>query len=639
MPLRDLHFQEDYRSGCDNILEDFIRPALRESIEYWRAVGYFSSSSLEALGTPLGEFVINGGRIRLVTSVELSEEDIMAIRAGVNKRTICEQRLEEIIEKEFADGVGDGVSRLIRLLELDRLEIKIAVPKHGTGIYHEKIGIFFDNHGDYVAFTGSTNETRKAYEENRECIDVFTSWEAPTRAERKRKHFEEVWNGTDAGVDVYTFPEAAKKKMIRIRSEKGIRKSSVQTPLNKWRHQDEAVEIFITRERGILNMATGTGKTRTTLKIICKLFNSDSIDTVIITTDGTDLLDQWYAQLISIRHEITRRIRFYRDYSVYKDVLDFTLDPEGAVLLVSRAAGQVRDPLVTALKSLTPDQAHRTLLVHDEVHRLGSPNNRMRLSGLSENIRYRLGLSATPEREYDEEGNKFIEQHIGPELFRFDLSDAIRRGILVPFRYYPLSYVPSQEDRHKLRDLYRKRAAREAAGNPMTNEEFWTELAKVYKTSRAKIPVFDQFIRNHQDLLERCIIFVETSEYGMEVLEVVHKYRSDFHTYLSDDDQEILCKFARRELECLITCHRISEGIDIQSLNTVILFSAAKAKLETIQRIGRCLRFDPANPKKIANVIDFIREPEPETEDGIPNTDLERRNWLMELSRIRCEEL
>src|SRR5690606_15911941 len=155
-------YQEDYRSGYDNIVEDFFRPSLREAKLYWRAVGYFSSSALEAFGAPLGDFIRNGGLIRLVTSVELSDGDLKAIENGAVRQDICAQRLERIIEMEFAEGIGDGVARLARLLEIGRLEIQIAVPKTGRGIYHEKIGLFIDG-DDYVAFTGSSNESRNAF--------------------------------------------------------------------------------------------------------------------------------------------------------------------------------------------------------------------------------------------------------------------------------------------------------------------------------------------------------------------------------------------------------------------------------------------------------------------------------------------
>jgi superfamily II DNA or RNA helicase len=634
MSLRDIQYQEDYRSGIDNIVEDFFRPSLNESQAYWRAVGYFSSSALEAFGTPLGEFIKNGGYIRLVTSVELSKSDLQAIKEGAVKQEICAQRLEQIIEDEFTDGVGDGVTRLSRLLEMGRLEIQIAVPKTGTGIYHEKIGLFFDGE-DFVTFTGSSNESRNAYENNRECIDVYSSWDNPSRAKRKLAHFEALWNRTDRGVEVYSFPDAAKRKLLRICEEYVSVHRQCNKGNNKWRHQDEALQIFIKEERGILNMATGTGKTRTALKILATLFESSKIDTAIITTDGNDLLNQWYGELLTTRKQFSRTIHLYRDYDPYMEVQDFALVPKDAILLASRRGGHIRDPLVSALRQINSVQAQRMLLVHDEVHRLGSPSNCERLAGLSDHIRYRLGLSATPEREYDADGNEFIEKHIGPELMRFEIGDAIRRSILAPFNYFPLSYELTDEDRGRLRDVYRKQAARNTAGNPMTDTEVYIEIARVYKTSEAKLPVFAEFIKDHQALLRRCIVFTETMEYGHEVLDIIHKYRSDFHTYFTGEEANTLKRFARGDLECLITCHRLSEGIDIRSLNTVILFSSEKARLETIQRIGRCLRTNPDNPNKMANIVDFIRQGS-DNED--PNADEERRDWLMELASVRPVE-
>lgn len=626
MSLRDIAYRQDYRSGYDDIVEQFFRPSLRAARTYWRAVGYFSSSSLEAFGAPLGEFIKNGGTIRLVTSVELSPDDLNALSNGVAKETLCASRLDEIIETEFADGVGDGVNRLARLLEMERLEIKIATPKSGTGIYHEKIGVFIDDK-DYVAFTGSSNESRNAFEHNRECIDVYTGWDSPDRAARKRSHFEDLWNGDDIGVDIYTFPEAARKKLLRVWRERDSTRKRQQSVSHKWRHQDEARKVFLRAERGVLNMATGTGKTRTALSILKELFESDQIDTGIVCTDGTDLLNQWYGELLTTRKDIGRNIRVFRHYSTFKESQDFDLNPKNAILLCSR------EPVAAALRKLSPAQGHRTLLIHDEVHGLGSPGNRARLSGLSDRIRYRLGLSATPDREYDADGNVFIEQHIGQLLLTFGLKEAIERGILAPFNYYPLSFHLTSEDRERLKYVYSRKAAREAAGQPMSDTEMWIEIARVYKTSPAKLPIFATFIAGHQELLKRCIVFVETMEYGGAVLDIIHRYRPDFHTYFSGDDAETLKRFAHGDLECLITCHRLSEGIDIRSLSTVILFSSERARLETIQRIGRCLRSDPDDPDKKANIVDFIRERnEGDTE---PNADEQRRDWLLELSQVR----
>lgn len=631
MSLLDVLYREDYRSGYDDIVEDFFRPSLREAREYWRAVGYFSSSALEAFGAPLGEFVASDGRIRLVTSVELSEADLKAIEAGTTKRRICADRVARIVEDEFANGMGDGAARLVRLLEMKRLEIRIAVPKTGTGIYHEKIGLFL-NGSDYVAFTGSSNESRNAFENNRECIDVFTSWTSgdnAARAERKRAHFEALWNREDQGVEVYSFPEAARKRLIRICAERDAGRSRVDTAFTRWRHQDEAVKAFLAAEHGVLDMATGTGKTRTAIRILQTLFERDAIDSVIVSTHGTDLLDQWFAELQTAAARLPARAVVSCHYGPNKQLDNFALDTGNRILLVSR------EPCAKALTRLTPAQAARTLLVHDEVHGLGSEGNRARLAGLSDNVRFRLGLSATPERMYDQEGNAFIEEHIGPVLMTFGLEEAIERGVLAPFDYFPLQYELTAADRERIAAIFRRRAAREAAGDPMPEEMVWNEIALVYKTSPAKLPIFDEFIASRRDLLKRCIVFAGDMSYGRAVLETVQKYRADIHTYFSGEDAGTLRRFATGDLECLISCHRLSEGIDIHSLETVILFSSDRARLETIQRLGRCLRIDPDNLGKTANVVDFIRDG---GDNDDPNADETRRDWLAELSRVRLAE-
>src|SRR5688572_9638323 len=102
MPLRNLSFQEDYRTGEHRVLEQLFRPALAEAVKYWRAVGYFSSSALEAFGKPLGESIRKGGAIRLITSVELMPNDIEAINNGHSRSEVCSRRIEQIIEEQIS---------------------------------------------------------------------------------------------------------------------------------------------------------------------------------------------------------------------------------------------------------------------------------------------------------------------------------------------------------------------------------------------------------------------------------------------------------------------------------------------------------------------------------------------------------
>ena len=173
----------------------------------------------------------------------------------------------------------------------------------------------------------------------------------------------------------------------------------------------------------------------------------------------------------------------------------------------------------------------------------------------------------------------------------------------------------------------------------MSDEEFWNELAKVYKTAEMKPEVFAEYLEEHAELLRDCIIFVETKEYGNGLLEGLHEHTTKYRTYYAEDDRAHLEQFARKEIDCLITCHRISQGIDLRSLRTVVLFASARSKLETIQRIGRCLRVDPDRPAKRAQVVDFVRDAGPgASSDEIPSADEERRDWLTSLSRVRRTE-
>jgi superfamily II DNA or RNA helicase len=353
------------------------------------------------------------------------------------------------------------------------------------------------------------------------------------------------------------------------------------------------------------------------------------IRTVIVSTEGNDLLGQWLIQINTLATENRGLFRVHKHFGSspgpsFREMNNFQLDYLDSILITSNTN------LKSAIELLPASAKGGVLLIHDEVHRIGSPTNRESLKGLSSPLGWVLGLSATPEREYDDEGNKFIEEYIGPIIFQYDLKNAISDGILCPFNYHPIKYQSTQEDKDNIAAVFKQQAARSATGRPMSDVELYIALSKVYKLSLAKIPLFDKFIKSHSEYLKRAIVFVEEKWYGDRIMEIIHKYRSDFHTYFSEDEVDTLKRFAKGDLECLITCHKVSEGIDINSLENVILFSSARAKLETIQRIGRCLRVDPKNPNKFANVIDFIRVDEEKY-----SADDERLEWLSDLSSVK----
>jgi superfamily II DNA or RNA helicase len=653
--LRDLNIQDEYRSDRTNIIQDFYIPCLENATLYRRAVGFFSSTSMAAAARGLTALIRAGGKMQLIASPNLSPEDAEAIARGLKqKEELITSNIIQELEQEFEEIVKDRLACLAWLLSQGVLEIKLAVAKNirQQGIYHEKLGIFADTDNNIVAFTRSANESSTALINNFECIDVFCSWHigVKERALRKAENFQKLWDNETENVEILGFPEAAKRSLLKLCPDrkpegepglanqtkppsvselKGSYSLNSQKISDLWRHQIEAKNAFLEHRCGILEMATGTGKTRTALKILQHLVDIQAINSAIVTAHGTDLLDQWAKQLDGVASNLNPKFRVLKHYDIHHDREEYDLDPEYSVLILSRSA------LRNVLRSLRRPTRKRLLLIHDEVHGLGSPTNVEALEGLSEDIIYRLGLSATPEREYDQEGNDFIEKNVGQVIYRFNLEDAISRGILCEFDYYPIEYELSDQDRLKIRGVHSLRAARATQGNPMSNEEFWTALARVYKTSAAKLPYFKEFLQQHHKILERCILFVEDRQYGEEVLNIIHKYRHDFHTYYAEDNRQNLIDFASKKISCLITCHRISEGIDVQSLRSVVLFSSARAKLETIQRMGRCLRRDPADPNKRAVVVDFVRVQEENNQEL--NTDQIRKEWLTSLSKIKHE--
>jgi superfamily II DNA or RNA helicase len=123
-------------------------------------------------------------------------------------------------------------------------------------------------------------------------------------------------------------------------------------------------------KNGILQMATGTGKTRVSIGILNSLFEHNNIDSAIVTTYGTDLLDQWYLELIE---RSSNKFIVYRDYENHHEILDYLLNRNKSVLLVS---WQNLHKVLEQIESF-----ERMLIIIDEIHGFGSEELRNKLGG------------------------------------------------------------------------------------------------------------------------------------------------------------------------------------------------------------------------------------------------------------------
>lgn len=617
----------------DNLIDELYTPCLKWAERFDRGVGYFTTGWLTYNVAGLSDFASRGGKMRLITSPILSTEDTDAIIGAENQDGSAFLRLEaallenvEILKQEME---ADIINTFSWMLYDGIIDMRFAIPceKLEEGDFHDKFGIFYKGN-DALSFSGSINDSKHGFQ-NYESIKVFKTWAGTQEyVDADTARFEKIWNRKDRNLKMFTIPQAVKNKIFELRSPD--RPYSLPAGSSKWVHQDIAVKTFLEKEHGILAMATGTGKTVTAMKIINKLFDSGEIRRVVITMYGNDLLDQW---AIQIRENYKNKQINYH-YASQKMMKDFVMHPDDSILILSRDARNL-SKLLDLFDRLPGVYRNDTLFVFDEVHGAGSNTFVENLSGRLSPYRYRLGLSATPEREYDEAGNDFLLNEIGEVIFEFTLQDAIQKGILCEFNYIPLPYVLSDEEKLKKRKIIAAFNAKKESGEPVDEKDMFTQLALVNKTAVNKLEEFESLISQRPELLQKCIIFVQTMEYGAKLQEILVRYSDKYHTYYADDEKINLENFAAGKIDCLLTCKKVSEGIDISSVTNIILFSSDRSRLVTTQRIGRALRLDKNNPEKKATVVDFVIE---DSEENDNNADADRAEWLTELSQTRrCE--
>lgn len=176
MGLRDLNLHHSYETTehKTQLVDEFYIPVLQEACKYYRIAGFFSSSSLIVAAKGIEGLIHNGGKMFLLVSPELSDDDYNTIKEhGSLKKDMpifSDFRLEGV--------VNENLQALAWLLDSGRLEIKIVIGKLSkNSLFHQKIGIVFDEVGDIVSFSGSINETAQAWLNNIEEFKVFCSWE------------------------------------------------------------------------------------------------------------------------------------------------------------------------------------------------------------------------------------------------------------------------------------------------------------------------------------------------------------------------------------------------------------------------------------------------------------------------------
>jgi len=310
--FRDLDLRPVYDSSDCDLVRDLIVPLLKSCTDYRRGVGFFSSGWLSLASEGIVALVERGGMAKIVLSPILDESDWEAIRTGNQAST--DDRLRAVIRRNIADlsiSLKAETRNCLAWLVADRvLEFRFAVarPGYSGGDYHDKVWVFSDEHGDCVSLHGSFNDSVKG-SLNNEAISVFKSWEPGQRpyVEQHRTRLQSLWDGNNKQMYVAAITEAEKGMLVSLRTSidrpydwpapvTPVRSdsSTPKIPVELRPSQLEAIDQWFSNGcRGILEMATGTGKTFTALACAVRCFERSERVAIVILVPYLHLMEQW----------------------------------------------------------------------------------------------------------------------------------------------------------------------------------------------------------------------------------------------------------------------------------------------------------------------------------------------------------
>lgn len=636
--LDDLDIKFKYDSDEDDLIKEFYVPVLSNSSKYYRMSGFFSSTSLAISARGIGEFISRGGKMKLICSAVLSEEDKKIIEESHEDP---EKFIEKYAIKDFQslqEGfVKDHVEALGWMIANNLLEIKIAIPKNNYGIFHSKVGIMEDECGNLVSFSGSDNETASGWLHNIEEFKVFCSWhdEEKKYVISDLKDFNKYWEGNTVKTKVIDIPIALKNELIKLapNSESELKIFQSSNPKIKLReYQNEAIQNWFSNGCcGLFEMATGTGKTFTALSCFKELSDSTNRLVTVIACPQSHLIDQWIKD-VEIFHEgkiivaSGKNNKWKDDFKKLRK--DFRNNNVHKAVVMTTHASLSSDYFIKTINKFDVEK----LLIVDEVHGIGSSKQRQ---GLDECYDYRIGLSATPKRWFDDEGTGIIEDFFKGTVVEFDIERALteinpdtNETYLAPYYYHPI-IVDLTDEEYDEYSLYSYKIARILSSNKKDKDAELTKYnnlrQRVINNAENKYYEFDNLLKKNKGI-DKLIVFCSPQQID-NVQNILNENKvipqcsftqklsakKSKKTGLSPRD-ETLQLFADGSYKALVAIKCLDEGVDVPVAETAIIMSSTSNPREHVQRRGRILRRAPG--KKHAVIYDILVFPKEPTDAG-----------------------
>lgn len=707
----------------------FFSEALCNATQFDIKLGFFSSSAINVLADGFAAFLYNGGKMRMVINDILSMEDKQAIMAGESDVTIPYFDLQnlQVIKDTLSERDRHFFECLAWLIRNERLELKIVVPKDGEGIAHSKCGMFTDGL-NRIAFDGSCNFSRTALISNIENITIFCDWDGKSdvfRIDDINEDFERTFSGQDNSVNylkaeevkdsivhnfnrkeigdllneeieliakrqISDFPksiqvclERAKKKVTGLIEKlneypiMSINEEKPRFPFDEPReYQKLAYENWKANgQKGLFAMATGTGKTLTSLNCLLNIYKKFHFYKALILVPTITLVEQWEEECrkFNFKHIIkvcSKNLNWKSEVDAIKLKEDFNVaDEEPSFIIIATYASFARESIFRELVGFSKKTCKQLLLIADEAHNMGAGRILDRLGGVK--FLRRIGLSATPKRQFDETGNYAIMDFFGCHdgyTFEYDMQEAINNGFLCRYRYYPHLVKLNDSEMAEYMRISLQLAKFFNADNenfPKSDDILMRLLLKrkrIIHKAKNKEAIFREIIHNRyteKGNLKYTLVYVPegakpddntsdmfdtaetvaTDDYSENLIDVYTQIVQDVSktttvkkfTSVVKGRNEILDKYAKGEIEVLTSMKCLDEGVDVPRSEMAIFCASTGNPRQFIQRRGRILRKHP--DKHLAIIHDLVVAPE--ISSSMENYNMERSLLRGELNRVR----
>jgi superfamily II DNA or RNA helicase len=697
----DWSLDRDYKTGSENEPMQFYLDGLANSNEFSLLLGYFSSSAINLLSVGFATFISKGGKMKMVINHLLSAKDKEAIwRVEDNPNEIRVFDLTDVasLEKVLDEYDTHFFECLAYLISEKRIEIKVIRPKNGKGIAHYKSGVFSDGQ-ETVGYQASCNFTYYGLSENIEQLEAFLSWEngrSNKLIKKQIKLIDDYFNEKDEDVEYVSVSEIEvvlkdrfgkkdinellvqeelllkkkqslisnpkiKKTIAKLYSDIEVVRRSPRFPYSEGprEYQINAYNKWVENDyKGMFAMATGTGKTITSLNCLLNEFKKTGIYRAIITVPTTALVEQWKKECskfnfkniitVSSKENWDNNLAFFNTASKLIDT---------SYIVIVTYASLPRPKFQSYFTQLPND----TILIADETHNLGSQGLLRLLPNI--HLEKRIGLSATPNRKFDELGNQTIQEFFNdkpPYIVSYSMEEALKIGWLCNYTYYPHIVKLTDQEMEKYKELslqlLRMGLFDKETGAFRSTPEIEKKLLerkRIIHKAANKLEAFKAILRSEFDKrknLKYTLIYVpegiETSfdetDYSVET-DDENKLINEYTKAVSKTDDSVMVKqftansinreqilknFEQSNIHVLTSMKCLDEGVDVPRSELAIFCASTGNPRQFIQRRGRVLRLH--KDKIHATIHDLVVVPEVadessfEMEKGLVKKELER---------------